>query len=153
MSDQAGGSPSKTESQLTYNHCDTVPRAMNHCRLEGGVSLSHSKADSCPDRLASMVQELELHEYTGESTMMLPKPLSNMSLASTECPQSLVTPTSDINNFSSTPKSSVVENVEHHPMGDGSTSTSTTLEKHTDGISPENAQSIYPPEACVFVAK
>jgi hypothetical protein len=125
---------------------------MNHSRLDGGVSLSHSKADSCPDRLVSMVQGLELHEYTGEDIMILPKPLANMSPASSESPQFLVNQIRE-NNFSPTPKSSVAESVEQHPMENGSTNTSTTTTKHTTGISPENAQSIYPPEACVFVAK
>ena len=147
MSDQARGTPSKTH----YDH-DTVPCATNYCRLDGGVSLSHTKADSCPDRLASMVQELEPREYTGKSTMMLLKLLSNTSPASSESPQPLVTQTQNINS-SPTRKSSAAENVEHHSMENESSSTSITLAKHTAGISPENAQSIYPPEACVFVAK
>ncbi len=126
---------------------------MNHTRLDGGVSLSHNKADSCPDRLASMVQELELREHTGEDMVMLPKPSSNMYSASSESSQSLVVQNRGNNNLSSSPKSSGAQNVEEHPMGNGSTSTSATLTKHTVDISPENAQSIYPPEACVFVAK
>lgn len=121
---------------------------MNHSRLDGGVSLSRSKVDSCPDRLASMVQELELRENKGECTLMLPKTLSNMPSVSTEPPQSLVPRIRDINNFSSGAR-----NVEQHPMGNESNNTSTTQAKHTVGISAENAQSIYPPEACVFVAK
>jgi hypothetical protein len=125
---------------------------MNHSRLDGGVSLSHNKADSCPDRLASMVKELELREYKGEGTVMLPNPLSNTSSASSESTKSLVTQIRDT-NFSPALKSNGSQNNEQHPMGNGRTSTSATLAKHTVDISPENAQSIYPPEACVFVAK
>ena len=152
MSDQTGDSPSKAESQLTLHNRDIAPRTTNHSRFDGGVSLSHSKADSCPDRLASMVQVLDLYDYTGEGTAMLPEPSSDLSLASSKSPQSHVTQIRDI-DFSPASKSSGAENVEEHPMWNRSANISTTSAKHTAGISPENAQSIYPPEACVFVAK
>lgn len=110
----------------------------------GGVSRAQTKADSCPDRLSSMVRDLELNESSGTDSPYYGYFISNLSVGTSDSPNSLVTQIRDSRNVSpaATPAALAQKGQETTDVAD-----------ETVAVTTENAQSIYPPEASVFVAK
>lgn len=116
----------------------------------GGVSLPQMKADSCPDRLSSMVRDLELNESSGKGLSRRGCFITNFSAGTSDSPNSLVTEIRHSQNVSPAATPTAHESPETF---DQKAQEAADITEHTAAVTAENAQSIYPPEASVFVAK
>lgn len=117
----------------------------------GGVSLAQMKSDSCPDRLVSMMNDIDLHDESGTSFPNTYFECSTRTLTGFPgSPDSLVTQIRKSLNAS--PAGTPLANEpSEEPVKDQYEPNHPAAE--TSAITAEKAQSIYPPEASVFVAK
>jgi hypothetical protein len=114
-----------------------------------GVSLQ-MKADSCPDRLSSMVRDLELNNSSGKGSLRRGCFITDFSAGTSESPNSLVTEIRHSQNVS--PAATPTAHELPETLGQ-TAQEAADITEHTVAVTTENAQSIYPPEASVFVAK